>query len=122
MDLDGQGRGPYHSRSRSDGGQEGDELAAAGRRTGLSAWLSFSSRSSPREPPGGDGGAEGGEGAEEETGGGRGGRKAPDARWGLKDKKAGRAARVRGVSDPSAASPIVLSDLRRKSKPLRFAP
>ena len=73
MDLDGQGRGPYHSRSRSDGGQEGDELAAAGRRTGLSAWLSFSSRSSLREPPGGDGGAEGGEGAEEETGGGGGG-------------------------------------------------
>ena len=110
MDLDGQGRGPYHSRSRSDGGQEGDELAAAGRRTGLSAWLSFSSRSSPREPPGGDGGAEGGEGAEEETGGGR---KAPDARWGLKDKKAGRAARVRGVSDPSAASPMREEAIRR---------
>ena len=110
MDLDGQGRGPYHSRSRSDGGQEGDELAAAGRRTGLSAWLSFSSRSSLREPPGGDGGAEGGEGAEEETGGGR---KAPDARWGLKDKKAGRAARVRGVSDPSAASPMREEAIRR---------
>ena len=40
-------------------------------------------------------------------------RKAPGARWGLKDKKASRAARVRGVSDPNAASPMREEAIRR---------